>query len=374
MKHKKSRLFLLFSLITAFIFINSIQNPASGQVQPIKEVEKKLDQISEVEKAVLEDLFTLSQEIDGLELKEAVLNHQLETLQSEMEALLESLDENQRTFYLQLDVLKKILVNYQKKGPATYLESFLTAKDLTTFLKSLNILKDLSKNTNELLLSLTDGKKQLEAEKEVISAKEQMVKETMNQLQAAKAEMLALMEEQEKILVSLSDQRDVYEEELRYIENMWSEIKELFKNIVSHFNAIIQRGNLPVDKLQLQLVFPKIKGTLTDQVLNDVLKEQPDIPGMYFYFHPDYIDVEVPEKKLYLKCHFEIEENSSITFIIDEGSFYGMPLAESSIKELLDNGTLRLDFKELLGYVIVESAETFEGYMNFVIAPLLPDD
>jgi hypothetical protein len=229
----------------------------------------------------------------------------------------------------------------------------------------------MSRNSQKLLEAITEAKKQLETEKDQLAQKQALIVQTKQDLEKAISEMLALKKEQQKILASLADQRETFENELNYIENMWDEIKVLFANIIHYFNTIVVRGNLPLDKLNLKVDFPRIRGTLTDEVLNEVLKNQPDLPEMYFHFHPEVIDVEVPEKQLALKCHFVIEDKTSITFIIDEGTFYGMPLTESSIGELLENGTLKLDFKELMGIITVESAETFEGYMNFVIAPLL---
>lgn len=371
LKDRNTGRFVIFTVIFTLVFMNVLPYHTSGQVQPIDEVEGKLQEISEVEKAVLEDLFTLSQGIDEMESKEDQINELLQKLQSDIDTLSTRIEENQKSYELQREVLKKILVNYQKRGPASYLETFLSAGNLTTFLKSLNILKDMSKNSQELLESITEAKKLLEAEKHALAEKEVLVQNTKKELEKAITDMFALKKEQEKILVSLADQRNTFENELNYIENMWDEIKVLFANIIFYFNNIISQGNLPLDKLNIKIEFPKVRGTLTEEVLNEVLVNQPDLPAMYFHFHPDVIDVEVPDKQLSLKCHFIIEDKSSITFIIDEGSFYGMPLTQSSINELLQNGALKLNFKEILGSVIVDSAETFEGYLEFVIAPIL---
>jgi len=368
---KKKTGFIIFTLVFTSFLMSVIPHPANGEVQPIEEVEGKIRQISEAEKSVLEDLFTLSQQIDEMEKKGIQMNEQMNRLQTEMDTLSIRIEQNQQSYEQQREVLKKILVNYQKKGPATYLESFLSAGDLTTFLKSLNILKDMSRNSQKLLESITEAKKQLEAEKDQLAQKQALLKETKQELEKAISEMQALKDEQQKILASLADQREVFESELKYIETMWAEIKDLFGNIIQYFNTIIARGNLPLDRIPLRLEFPRLRGILAEDVLNEVLTSQPDLPKMYFHFHPDVIVAEVPEKLLELKCHFVIENKSSITFIIDEGTFYGMPLTESSIAELLENGSLKLDFRELMGYVTVESAETFDGYLEFVIAPLI---
>lgn len=373
LKNKKTLKTFIFMIFFALIFTCVFPYQAISEVEPIKEVEGKIKEISEVEKAVLEDLFTLSQQISEMEKKEAQAIEQIDRLESEMETLSERIVQNQENYELQRDVLRKLLVNYQKRGPASYLETFLSAGNLTTFLKSLNILKDVSRNSQKLLASISEAKTQLEAEKELLAQKQAQVVQTKQELEKAISEMLVLKEEQQKILASLADQRETFEQELSYIETMWDESKYLFGNIINYFNTIIARGNLPLDQLNLQLDFPRIRATLTDELLNGVLTSQQDLPAMYFYFHPENIDVEVPEKQLALKCHFVIEDKSSITFIIDQGTFYGMPLTESSISELLENGSLKLDFKELMGSIIVDSAQTYEGYMEFALAPLVED-
>lgn len=373
LKKKTNTKLIIFTLLFTSILMNVFPYQANGEVQPIEEAEGKIRQVSEAEKSALEDLFTLSQQIDEMKKKETQTYEQINKLQTEMDTLSLRIEQNRQSYELQREVLKKILVNYQKRGPASYLETFLLAGNLTTFLKSLNILKDMSRNSKKLLESITEAKKQLETEKDQLAQKQTLMKETKQELEKAISEMLALKNEQQKILASLADQRETFEKELNYIETMWGEIKVLFANIIQYFNTIIARGNLPLDKIPVKLEFPRIRGTLTEDVLNEVLTNQPDLPKMYFHFHPDVIVVEVPEKLLELKCHFVIEEKSSITFIIDEGTFYGMPLTESSIGELLENGLLKLDFRELMGYITVESAESFEGYMEFVIVPLSED-
>ena len=373
LKHRKSLKAIAFTIIFIFILFvfNGYTGHVSGQVQPIEEVEGKIQEISEVEKAVLEDLFTLSQEIDTMEKREEQINQQLEILQSDMDTLSGRIEQNQQSYEQQREVLKKVLVNYQKRGPASYLGTFLSAGDLTTFLKSLNLLKDISRNSDKLLQSINQTKEQLEDEKAQLSEKELLVQKNREELEKAINDMLVLKGEQEKILASLSDQRQTFEKELNYIENMWDELKVLFSNIIYYFNTIIQRGNLPLDRLDVKLEFPKIRVTLPDEVINDVLAAQPDLPKLIFRFHPDVIEGEVPEKQLSLKCHYVIEEKSSTTFVIDEGSFYGMPLTQGSINELLADGSLKIDFKDILGGIVtIESVETFEGYMDILIAPL----
>ena len=90
---------------------------------------------------------------------------------------------------------------------------------------------------------------------------------------------------------------------------------------------------------------------------------------MVFYFTPDEIIVEVPDKHLVLIGEFSVIDKSILKLEVTRGSFFQMPLTESSINELFRNGPIVIDFKELMGDVVVESVEFFDGYLDFVIAP-----
>ena len=308
-------------------------------------------------------------DIEDTKRKSLLINEELNNLNAEIKDMGMMVEELQQDYARQLDVLRRLLVNYQRNGPASYLETLLDAKSLTVFLKGLNMVKDISRNTSELLSSLEEGKEQLEAEKEKLAERGKEVEKISQQYQTALEKMVQLRDEQEKILSSLAEQRQKFEGELNYIQSMWDEIKVLFSNIMIHFNNIILSGDLTIDMLNLRMEIPRIRGSLYEQDLNEILRKQSNIPEIYFEFYEDFINVVVPEKRLSLKCHFIIEERQRIKFIVDEGSFYGMPLTDSSISELLKDGTLVINFSEVMGFITVESAKTFEGYMEFVLIP-----
>jgi len=81
------------------------------------------------------------------------------------------------------------------------------------------------------------------------------------------------------------------------------------------------------------------------------------------------VEVEVPEKHLKLTGTFSIEGKSALKFIVEEGSFYEMPLESVSIEELFKNGYLSIDFSNYVDNITLESIEISEGYMEFKIRP-----
>jgi peptidoglycan hydrolase CwlO-like protein len=366
---KKFSLFLVITLVTVFVFADTLPRHALGQVQPIIEIEEKLQGISDVEIKIMEELFTISQNIEELERHEAQTNQEIEILKSEIARLENEIAKKQTGHNEQLDVLERFLVGYQRKGPVSFLETALKSKNLTDFIQSLNMFRELSRNSALLLDELERSQKELALERENLTEYGKRLDESMAQLQLAIADMHRLKEEQESILDSLADSKELYQNELTNLQQMWDELKILFSEILVRFTSIFARGEFPVEALNLRLEFPRISGTIYAQTLNDVLEIQPEIPQMIFYFNPDEIIVEVPEKHLVLIGEFSITDKRILMFEVNKGSFFEMPLTESSINELFRNGPIVIDFKELMGDVVVESVEFFDGYLKFVIAP-----
>ena len=63
--------------------------------------------------------------------------------------------------------------------------------------------------------------------------------------------------------------------------------------------------------------------------------------------------------------HFEIANESSLNFVPSQGTFHGMELKDSSLKELFRDGYLAIDFSGLVGSVKIKSIEIKDGYIEF---------
>ena len=121
----KFGLFLLITLFTVFVFADTLPRHAMGQVQPIMEIEQKLQGISDVEIKVMEELFTISQNIEELERSEEQTRQEIEILKSEIARLENEIAEKQSGYNRQLDVLERFLVGYQRRGPVSFLETII---------------------------------------------------------------------------------------------------------------------------------------------------------------------------------------------------------------------------------------------------------
>ena len=369
---QKPKIILIFALSFAIVIASLFPLKISGEVQPIEEVQEKLESISDKEKAVLADLFILLQKIEEMEREAERVNGEIGVLQDEIRDVEKLIAKQQEKYDKQLDTLRQVLVSYQRSGPASYLETLLSSKDLSSFLKNLNILKDLTKNVGELLDSVEELERELTVEKEKLSEKVRLLEDKKAELQLKLDESIRLREEQEAYLDSLEEEREYYEEQLGNLQQMWDEIKALFSDIVQEFSRIMIEGEFPLKDLNLEIGLFTVRGTVYEDVLNEVLKGNKTLSGVEFHFLKDRVDIEVPEKHLVLKGAFSVEDKSVLKFEVSEGSFYDMPLEPESINELFRNGYLLIDFKELIGDYIditLESIEMEEGSLKFQFKP-----
>lgn len=364
-------LLLLISLTLTAV----VPNRVSGEVKPITEVQEKLEGITEEEKAVLEILFTLEQEMEEMEREESAITKDIEALQIEIDDMEELLKERQKNYDDQLDILKKVLVGYQRKGPASYLDTLLSAEDLRTFLESINMIKDLTRNVGKLLDSLEEGKKKLAEERDRLSEKAALLADKKEELQDALMKKLELKTKKEAYLATLKEKSEQYQEQLSNLKQMWEDSKLQFSNIVENFSQIIGEGNISLSDLNLSANLFEIKGAIYEETFNEILREHSDLPGLLFHFYTDRVEIEIPEKHLVLIGTFIIAEDKVLKLEVEKGSFYEMPLENESIEELFIDGYLLIDFKELAGDMLIdfslETVETKEGYLEFKITPKL---
>ncbi|KOA18699.1 chromosome partition protein Smc [Clostridium homopropionicum DSM 5847] len=370
-KEKHSRLIFILIVVLTFSFIGA-ENRVSADVKPIEEVQNKLKGISEKERSVLENLFKLTQEVEDMEREEAKANSEIGALKLEIKELESKIQKQQKEYDDKLKVLEMVLVSYQRSGPASYLETLLKAENLTSFIRSINIIRDFSRNVGELLDSVDEGRKKLSEEKDKLTEKISVIDNKNKVLQESLDKKRKLKEEQQAYLDSFKEDKAHYETQLKGLEQMWKEIKVIFSDIVKDFRKIVQEGYFPQSKLNLSFKLPIIKGALYEETFNDVIKNHSNLPNMVFHFYQDKVVIEVPDKHLVLDGKFVIQGKTAFKLKVDKGSFYGIPLETSSIEELFKNGDLLIDIKDLAGDklifdIYVQSIKMKEGYLEFEV-------
>jgi peptidoglycan hydrolase CwlO-like protein len=371
--HKKINILTAIVLVIMMISI-LLPIQASGKVKQITDTEEKLNSITMEEKAVLEELFTLNQKIEELEAEEAKINGDIDELKDQIEEMQQQIDSKQKDYDTQLQVLKQVLVDYQRGGPATYLEILLNAGDLSEFLKSINVIKDISHNVKELLVTLKDAKKELEEEKAKLDKKAEELLAKQAELAENLKSNKKIQEEKQAYLNSLLENKDYYEEQLNNLELIWSNCQSLFPKLAKEITDTINEGYFTFDDLNMKFGIGDMSGYLSEETFNNILADKKELSGITFDFSENQVILNVPEEHLMLTGNFVISGDNEIRYEVTGGTFYDMPLEQVSIDELFKNGPLIIDFKSIsegiitIGFTLNEVSSK-EDELAFEISP-----
>lgn len=369
----KGRYIKFFIWLIAAAFIpQAAYNIASGEVKPITEAQERIKDISEEEQNTLKELFTLSQQIEDREREKTRFSEEIEILNAKIQELEKSIKNGQNNYEVKLGLLEQVLVSYQRGGPASYLEILLSAKDFSSFLKGINLIRDISRNTGELLASIEDEGIKLTKEKEQMAMEALTLEAKQNELNLSISSLLKLQIEQEEYLASLEDEKGKYEEHLESLELMWNDLNSMFTGIVDEFTSIIQEGYFTIDDLNLDIGLMSVEGSISDDTFNRIIRENSSLPETVFHFYKDYSVIEVPDKSLVLEGSFVQSGDSGVLFEVESGSFYRMPLEDEAIEELFKEGPLYIDFEAVAGDMVtidimLDKVETREGYLDFTV-------
>lgn len=365
-----NRKYLKLSILMMMVISVSISfcfSRAKGEVKPIEEAEEKLQGISEQEKQTLEKLFLITQEIEEMERREARIGEEIEELTLEIEKLDINIKKEQENYDSYLSLLKQVLVSYQRGGPASYIDIILKAEDLTSLIKSLNLIKDISRNTGELLASIEESKLYLEQQRQNLSDSKIKLEAKHEELKISITEKQNRVAELESFLDSLAEEKELFEEHLNNLKLMWENSKKLFSAIVDEYARIISEGHFQSEDLNLEfsLFSLTLKGFINEDVFNKRINDNSNLSEMIFHFEKEGIRLEVPDNKLVLIGDFEIREGTALEFVPREGTFYDMALEKESIQELFKTRPMLIDFETVAGDMI---------YMNFELKEVYSQD
>lgn len=362
-KTKRTR----FLGVLILLIISFLSTSILAENNTPSEIQQNINSISEKEKKVLEELFNLTQEIGIAEGEERAISKEIENIGSEVKTIEEKIKEEELAYEKKQEGLNQVMKTYQRMGPGSYMEIVMNSDSLSDFLRRINTLRDLTRNTGKLLEKLDESKKKLALENIKLREKLELVQEKQRQARELLAKKLKIKQEQEDYLASLKEESKFYRSHLNNIQQMIEELKPFLSKASEQFYSITQTGNISEDALRISFSIPYIREQLDDKVLNEIIANQPDFPKMVFTFDVGKTEISFPDKKLILSGSFVVEEGCILKFAVDKGEFYGMPLEAGYIEELFSEKPLALDCKPMLGDSTLESAETKRGYLELTV-------
>ncbi len=346
--------------------------PVSGEVASIEDTKDRIENISEEEHRVLEKLFLITKEIEALEAEEGRLADEMVSMEEQISQLTDSIAKLQSEYDIKLEILQQVLVYYQRGGPATYLEILFSAESFSEFLKSLNVIKDITHNVSGLLTEIDEGRKQLTIEKEQLAGKVVLLENKKQDLEHKRQEREKAQEEQEAYLSSLLEDRIYYEEQLQNLQLLWDNCKKLFTNIVAETTRMIREGYITAQELNLEFGLFTMPGAIEEDTFNRILNDHSEMTETFFRFEDGEVILEVPELHLVLKGNFIITGDRAIQYEIVAGTFYELPLDDLSLQVLFEQGPFIIDFADFTdGMAMVdftlEEVKSQEGQLSFII-------
>jgi len=352
-------------LLSGFLALNLAAPTISSAVEsPQEEVRQQLEALTEAEKQVLEDLFALSQDIEDIQRQQVQLEIDLAAAEERVLVVEGEIEAQELLFGNQRDVLGEVLKSYQRRGPGSTLEIILSSRDFSDLIQRINLLRELTRNTGNLMDELNAKLEQLEAERVTLQMLLETVEEQREALAQVLAENLALRDQLENRLEALEEERAQYEGQLASLNQAWRQVNLVFSQFATEFGRLAESGGLPQNAITLSFSLTGVRGTLREEALNQVFRDAAGIEGVLLRFRPGRILIEIPDSRFELFGTFDIKEGTILQFIPEEGTFYGIQLTDASIRELFLEGVLEMDLVPVLEGYSLRMVRVIDGALE----------
>lgn len=357
---------LLSILLIIFILTSSV---IFGQnEEEISQIQEKLMSITEEEKEILQYLFIQTQEIEDMEREAEKIDDEIKSIEMDIATIDNKIKEEEQNYKKNLEALKIVLRTYQRMGPASYIEIILSADSLTSLIRRINVLRDLSKNTDELLTNIESIKEKLIVERNNLDEKVKLLEAKRKELEESLHKKQELVKELEKYLESLQSDKEVYLERLEYISMIMEEIKKILKEFAEGFDRIVKDGSFPEDGIKTSITLKGIKASIDERTFNEVINSYEWMPKIEVKFLQDGVELNAPDKGLIVSGSFKIEDGRILKFVPENGTFLDMPLGKGTLESLFEEGNFILDFESIIGENTIKEVNILDGYLEVIVA------
>lgn len=357
----------IHSSLLALHYSYSYSQPSNEE--SVSEVRDSLVELSDEEKEILEELFLVLQDIMEMEEKEKSIILAMEGLKINIIDIEDRIKDETIKYESNLNIMEEVLKSYQRNGSISYLELILSSDSLGTLLKRINAIRDISRNTENLLNTIEEGKEKLINEKKNLNNTLEDYEIRQKELEDALDKKFALKDDLERRLSSLKEEQFKYEDYLRRLEMSFHEIKPIFSETINTFVKMIEDGNLPEDVINISISLPNIKGVIYEDDLRNILKAYKFPTDFDLVFTKGRLELYMPELNLYMAGAFEIVDPQTIKLKVVDGKYMGLTLEQASIEELFKNGYLIMNFKSLLDKNKIKSVEIKDKSLELYITP-----
>lgn len=236
MNIKMNKRIICISGLILMILVSSIGFSYAATTSELRDQQSDIDakieqtntEIAGVKKQMtnaLNQINSLNSEISGYENDILKLQKQLEDVNAQITEKTNNIQEQQEKYDTQKDLLEQRLVALYEAGETTYLDMLLASEDLSDFISNYYLIEQMADADEELLASIENTRKQLEAEKEYLDSAKTEIENTTASI-AEKKQSLSKSVSQKKNVVSnltaeeaeLQAQLEEFEEDKRRIQ------------------------------------------------------------------------------------------------------------------------------------------------------------
>jgi len=373
---KIALMFLLTVIIAASFFgalpmVFATQAPPRVTTQahaPIaQETLEAIENLNAEELALLSELFETASRIDQLEAELAVIQNDIHTLGGQIEAKQTQINERERDYNAVRDTLGEILKSQQRAGAASNLEIVLNATCLKDLLRRLNLLRELSRKTDTLMQETQAAHLRLEEEKAALSVLFEAQKTKEAELAASLRSLSEAKITLESQLQALASDRAFYEANLKRLDQSWSAFKPVFTESVTTLSEMLESGDVPIGKIELEFSPSGVKGRITDDNFNAVVSRRQGLPELRFDFTKKGVLMTFVKEKAELQGSFEIVDQRTLAFEVVSGTFQGVSMSQAALEDLVSRGTLTFDLTGTLGKSTLRQITHEDGAITLTI-------
>ena len=331
------------------------------------EASNKMTQITKEEQTIIEALFVLSTDIENLSGELYALNNSITNVEAEMREKEKAIAMQENAYMSLKRNLGDVLKIQQRAGIASNIEIILSAKNLKDLVNRINLLRDLSKNVDRLMLETERVRLQLTSDRETL---EKLRKDMEIQVALLAQKVLDknnAKRELENYLDSLATEKEHYQDYLDSIETLWASLKPLFAQTIQSFTEIIEKGDLPEDTVEVSLSLFNSRGIIKESRFNTILEKREDLADLTFDFKTDGVSLAFPSYEVKLDGYFELVDSQTIQYIVTGGEFYDLPMSESALNDLFRAGDFVFNLKAIMGNNTINKIISFEDRLELQI-------
>lgn len=341
----------------------------SGQTHaPVaSETLEAISRLNEEELSILSELFDTVSKMDQIEAELADLQAKILQLQADLRVKQGQI-ESQEAFYSQVKrTLAQVLRSQQRAGVASNLVMVLRSTGLKDLLRRLNLLRELSRKTDDLMLQAEAARAALQSEQAAMAAllllqkkQEQALMDTQEALAKAQADL-------EAQLSALKEDRASYEHKLLALNQAWTAFKPVFTRTVTVLSEMIETGNVPEGTLEVEFSLLQAKGRIRESRFNEIARLRAELPDLLFNFEQEGVAMNFIKERATLNGRFVLTSPKSLSFAITSGTFQGVDMSRQALEDLVVNGTLVFDLTGALGNGTLRQVNHGEDYIELLI-------